>query len=79
MEEVEEVKVAAPVEDKTAAKKSKKTKKVQVKKEEEDLDEILKEMGVESKIDINYSFLVNEEAVTTETAQKTEVEFNSKR
>ena len=73
------MKVAAPVEDKTAAKKSKKTKKVQVKKEEEDLDEILKEMGVESKIDINYSFLVNEEAVATETAQKTEVEFNSKR
>ena len=67
------MKVAAPVEDKTAAKKSKKTKKVQVKKEEEDLDEILKEMAVESKIDNSYLSLVNEEAVKAETAQKTEV------
>ena len=36
------------VEEKVPAKKAKKAKKVQVKKEEEDLDEILREMGVES-------------------------------
>ena len=36
-------------------------------------------MGVESKIDNSYLFLVNEEAVKAETAQKTEVWFNSKK
>ena len=36
------------MEEKAPAKKAKKAKKVQPKKEEEDLDEILKELGVES-------------------------------